>query len=128
MTKTANTPKARCLGCRRKLTAPASIARGRGRTCQARVNTAAKIVDLSAFKDAKAVHAKAIELIEQGGIVPTRHHGQYLAVASDGLNTYLVETVGERSCTCKAGQRLGRCYHLVAADILNAAAPARHAA
>ncbi|MCP9947351.1 hypothetical protein LUX33_01930 [Actinomadura madurae] len=42
----------------------------------------------------------------------------YLANGSDGVSTYLTDTI-EQSCTCKAGQRLGRCNHLVAAAALD---------
>ena len=118
---------ANCLRCGRKLTSAQSIARGYGRTCGAKIREAAKVVDLAEFKDAKSAHAKAVELIETGSIVGTRHAGQYLAVSSDGTQTYLVDTI-ERSCTCRGHQRTGHCYHMVAANILTAAAPARRAA
>jgi hypothetical protein len=125
----ADTTPTRCLAprCGRILTSTKSVARKYGPRCWTRVLAAAKVVDVSHFKDPAPVLAKAIELIEQGGIVRTRHDGQYLANSFDGLNTYLVETVGERSCTCKAGTRLGRCNHLVAVNILNASAVRRTA-
>lgn len=123
---TSTTPT-HCLRCGRALRAAKSIADGMGRTCKAKVRAAAKVVDLSAFKDAAAAAAKAEQLIEDGAIVPTRITGQYVATSSDGTTVYLVDAV-ERSCTCKGHQRVGRCYHLVAADILSAAAPARRAA
>lgn len=58
-------------------------------------------------------------MAQRGGLIRTRHEGTYLAVSSDGTNTYLVDAV-ERSCTCKGNQRTGHCYHLVAADMLTA--------
>lgn len=118
MTTTQTTTK--CSRCGRTLTSPASIARGRGRTCQAKVRAAREAADFTAFRDAKNAERKAAELIDDNAIVPTRIAGQYLATSSDGLNTYLVDTV-EASCTCKGAQRTGRCYHLSAAVILTAA-------
>ncbi len=58
---------------------------------------------------------KATELLEQGGIVAiSSRPGRYRAVSGDGTVTYLVDAVA-RSCTCKAGERGVRCYHLAAA-------------
>lgn len=124
---TGTTPTAKCERCHRVLRSAKSIAAGKGRTCArlARIEAAANVVDLTAFKDTAAARTKAMQLIADRAIVATRHAGQYLAVASQGDNTYLVDTI-ERSCTCKAGQRLGRCSHLVAGDILDTAA--RHTA
>lgn len=128
MAKRINTQTAHCRRCRSLLTSARSVAQGIGPTCQRNerrealeqqaMATATACVDLAAFKDATRVLDKAEQLIEDGAILPTRHAGQYLASGSDGVSTYLVDTV-ERSCTCKAGQRLGRCNHLVAAEILD---------
>ena len=118
MTTTA-TSTTKCLRCGRTLSAAKSVADGMGRGCKARVKAAADVINLTAFRDAKAAHDKAIELIEQGGLTRTRIPGQYLATSSTGTDHYLVDTI-ERSCTCKGHQRVGRCYHLVAADLLTA--------
>jgi hypothetical protein len=75
------------------------------------------VIDLSAFRDAKGARGKAIELIEQDGIVPASRPGLYLAVSSDGANTYLIDTA-EGSCSCKGFAHTGRCYHQVAAALL----------
>ncbi|MFI7467491.1 DUF6011 domain-containing protein [Nonomuraea sp. NPDC049646] len=112
-----------CLSCGRTLRSAASIARGRGRTCHARVVAAARTVDLPGYKPEAL--AKAADLIEQAAIVPTRRPGLYTAVSSDGTVTYLVHSCG---CTCPAGVRGRRCYHRAAVEILTAAAPARRAA
>lgn len=77
------------------------------------------VIDLTAFRDAKTARTKAIELIEQDGIIPGSRPGLYLAVASDGANTYMIDT-WEPSCTCKGFIHVGRCYHLVAAALLEA--------
>ena len=77
------------------------------------------VLDLTAFRDAKAAKSKAVDLIEQGGIIPASRAGLYLAVSSDGSNTYFIDTA-EASCTCAGHARTGRCYHLVAAALLTA--------
>lgn len=118
------TESARCHRCGRRLTSAASVARGYGRTCRARVREAAKVVDLTAYKAFQL--AKAEELIEQGGVVPTSRPALYLAVSSDGTARYMVDAA-EGSCSCPAGDKGRRCYHLLAADILTAAAPGRAA-
>ncbi|MFI7468653.1 DUF6011 domain-containing protein [Nonomuraea sp. NPDC049646] len=106
---------ANCLSCGRKLTAAASIAAGRGRTCQAKVRKAAIAADLTTYKPEQI--AKAAELIDQNAIVPTSRDRLYAAVSSDGTTTYLVDQAAH-TCTCKAGERGIRCYHLAAADVL----------
>jgi len=77
------------------------------------------VIDLSAFRDAKGARGKAIELIEQDGIAPASRPGLYLAVSSDGVNTYLIDAF-EGSCSCKGYAHTGRCYHQVAAALLGA--------
>lgn len=114
MTTTKTT---RCSECHRPLTAKASIARGRGKVCdlKARRRAAAAVI-ARPFKNAEAATTKALALLADKALVPTRHAGQYLAVASAGDAAYLVDTV-EGSCTCKGHARTGRCYHLVAAQV-----------
>lgn len=112
------THTANCLRCGRALRSPASIARGYGRHCQAKVREAAKAEVVAQYKPATV--AKAEELIEQGGIVPLRARRVFLVVASNGVDTYKTAAQG---CTCPAGIK-GRyvCYHRVAARILALAA------
>lgn len=74
----------------------------------------AEVIDLSAFRDARAARDKATELVEQAAIVPASRAGLFLAVSSDGANTYLIDTV-EGSCSCRGFAHQNRCYHLVAA-------------
>ncbi len=128
MASTTEQQTTKCLRCSRTLTSAASITRGYGRTCGARIKAAAKVVNVAEFKDGAAPLAKATQLIEDAAIIPTRIPSQYLATSSDGLTVYLVDTL-ERSCTCKGHTRCGHCYHLVAADALMMnAAPVRRAA
>lgn len=115
MTTTQTTAK--CIRCGRTLRSEKSIADGMGRTCKAKVRHIADVIDLTAFRDARGVRAKAAELIEQGGIVPASRTGLYLAVSSDGTNTYLVDTV-EGSCSCKGFVHAGHCFHGVAAALI----------
>lgn len=124
MATNTTTETANCHRCGRRLTSAASVARGYGRTCRAKVREAAKVVDLTTYKVFQV--AKAEELIEQGGIVPTGRAALYLAVSSDGTTRYMVDAA-EGSCSCPAGDKGHRCYHLLAADILTAAAPNRAA-
>jgi hypothetical protein len=106
-----------CLRCHRTLRSAHSIARGYGRTCRAKVTAAAKAkAAASAFKPATV--AKAMELIEIGGLVAIRPK-VFRVVRSDGTGTYLT---APEACTCKAGLRgLHVCYHRAAATILLAA-------
>jgi hypothetical protein len=115
----------RCLRCGRRLTAQASIARGTGRTCKARIVAAAEVADLGEFHGWQV--DKAREAIEQGAIVPSSREGLYAAVSGDGVTVYLVDA-RERSCTCKAAANGRRCYHLASALILATAALVRRAA
>ncbi len=69
---------------------------------------------LAAFRDAAGAEAKALELIETGGLISASRPGLYLAVSSDGTDTYLIDT-DERSCTCQGHARTGHCYHYLAA-------------
>lgn len=108
--------QATCQGCGRKLTATASIARGRGRACWAKVRRAATALDQSGFTAEQ--QAKAIDLLEQGGLIPTSRPQLYVAVSSDGVTNYLVDWA-EGSCLCPARKP---CYHLLAAAVIEAAA------
>lgn len=86
-----------------------------GRTLTAQRH--ADLIDLTAFRDAKTARDKALELIEQGGLIPGSRPGLYLAVSSDGGNTYVIDA-WEPSCTCKGWTYSGHCYHLAAATML----------
>lgn len=113
-----DTATTKCIRCGRTLRSGKSVADGMGRTCKARVRAAAEVVDLTEFRDARAAKSKATELIEQAGVIPASRVGLFMAVSSDGTNTYLVDT-DEGSCTCKGYVNAGRCFHLVAANLLD---------
>lgn len=127
MAKTTNPQTANCSRCHALLTDPRRVAKGIGRRCEQldRQERAAFALTRD-FKGAESARVKALELIADRAIVPTRHDGQFLAVSSDGTNTYVVDTL-ERSCTCKGHQRVGRCFHMVAADVLEITTDRRRA-
>lgn len=116
----------KCSRCHRTLTDPRSIANGIGPVCARKARNAATVIDLGAFRDAKATNSKATELIEQGGIVTGPDRGTYLAPSSDGTGFYLIDTVAG-TCTCKGHMYAGHCFHAVAAAILQAAPTTRFA-
>jgi len=105
-----------CLRCGRTLKSATSQARGYGRTCAARVRTAATVVDLSSYKPEQIDAAR--ELIEDGGIIALRPR-IFRTVSTDGTEFHLTATTG--NCNCKAGLRGIRCYHVAAAQLLAAA-------
>lgn len=115
MTTTAHI--AQCKRCGRTLRADDSIARGMGRTCarKASQEAAAKLV-LANYTEAQV--EKVRELLADGGVARTSRH-TFLAIASNGIDRYTIDTA-HTSCTCKAGERGIRCYHLGAALLLAA--------
>lgn len=116
MTTTEAPKTCKCLRCGRTLRSVASVAAGYGPTCGRKIRTAAKA---SAHKTAQV--AKALELIEVGGIVPlkAKRNRVYYVVASNGVDRYLT---ARQACNCPGGLR-GKgtaCYHRVAAELVAA--------
>jgi uncharacterized Zn finger protein len=107
-----------CLRCGRALTSAKSTAAGYGPTCTRKVREAARAEVIAQYKPAQV--AKAEELIEQGALIPLRANRVFLAVSSDGTQTYKTHRA---ACTCPAGLK-GRhaCKHQIAAHILSLAA------
>lgn len=107
----------KCRRCHRKLRSTASVAAGIGRTCarKERQEQAAKLV-LANYTDVQV--EKVRQLLADGGVARVDRH-TFLAVASDGVEQYEVNTT-HASCTCKAGQFGRHCYHLAAAQLLDA--------
>lgn len=112
---TTTAPK--CRRCHRALRSADSIARGMGRTCarKDRQERAARVV-LATYSPVQVEKVK--ELLTDGGVARVGRH-LYLAVASNGDDRYEIDTAAG-SCTCKAGERGIRCYHLGAATLLAA--------
>lgn len=109
----------RCLrpGCGRRLTSPASVAKGYGPKCAAKIRKAQ--LDEARADFTSEQQAKADELIRDGGLVPHAHRGVFEAVSSDGTATYLVHA---KACNCPGGLRSKRaCYHQLGARILGIA-------
>lgn len=101
-----------CTRCGRTLTAEQSIKNGYGPKCAAKVKVAQRTVTAK-----KEQTAKAIELIEDGGIVQIRPT-VFRTVSTDGTETYLSHPT---NCTCPAGRNGRTCYHSIAAQIMLAA-------
>jgi len=111
----ASVTYAHCLRCGRKLRAAASITRGYGPGCRARILAAAKLTALAGFTADQI--SKARELIEDGGVARIRR-GIYRMASSDGTRTYLTAATGQ--CNCPAGLRGRACYHAATARIVSA--------
>ncbi|NUP52331.1 MAG: hypothetical protein HOW97_34170 [Catenulispora sp.] len=111
------TQQTRCRHCGRTLRSLKSVAAGVGPTCARKIR---KATAAQAVAHKPQAIEKAVELIEQGGILPLRGRRVFAVVSSDGTRTYKTAAQG---CTCPAGLK-GRhvCYHRVAAEILGLAA------
>lgn len=115
--QTTTDPRPRCTKCRHVLRTAKSIALGYGPTCMRRIKSNAAV----AAEDFKPVQVeKALELITDGGLVPSIRPRLFFAVSSRGDENYLINTI-DNSCNCKAGRNGHRCYHLAAAQIVLAA-------
>ena len=101
-------------GCGRKIWADQSTATGYGSNCRARVHLAERLAARHEGFQSWQV-AKAVQLIDDNGIVPSPARGVFWAVSSDGTRRYVVSL---EHCTCDARVE---CYHMVAASILTAA-------
>lgn len=104
-----------CLRCRRALRIPTTD--GYGPKCRTHVRKAARAEVVSQYKP--HLVAKAEELIEQGGLIPIRANRVFLAVSSDGTDTYRSHRA---ACTCPAGIKGAHvCKHRIAAHLLTLA-------
>ena len=110
-----------CRKCHRPLTSARSIREagrngGYGRGCARKIDQVAKA---KAGTDQPAQVAKAVELIEDGGLDRTSKT-TWLAVSSDGTTRYEVNTQ-TGLCGCPAGQHGRRCYHQISVEIVTGA-------
>jgi hypothetical protein len=109
---TATAEHEHCLrpGCGRRLYSAASRSRGYGSGCWRRIRAAATAealaAKLAAFT-AKQIE-QARELIEDAALIPAAIAGYFLAVSSDGSETYLTSA---EICSCLASKD---CYHMAA--------------
>lgn len=113
MTKTQTPKTATCRRCHATLRSTRSVANGIGPVCARRERQEAAVKDVK-----PATVAKAMELIEQGGILPLRGKKVFQVVSSNGIDRYLT---APEVCNCPAGRKgYHVCYHRVAATILAA--------
>lgn len=104
---------AQCGRCGRVLTSEASVRRGYGRACKAKLQANEEAV-ASQYQPHQVMSAH--ELIEDGAIVRTRP-GIYMAVSSDGTQVY---RCARQACNCPASKP---CYHMVAIAIIEGDIP-----
>ncbi|MEU1815174.1 hypothetical protein ABZ543_08245 [Streptomyces roseifaciens] len=119
MNATDTTTDTRCLRCGRRLRNDSPD--GYGPKCRRRVRTATRSNELSQYKP--HLVEKAIELLEQGGLIPLRNTGKnrvFLAASSDGSTAYRTAVA---ACTCPAGLKAAHmCKHRIAAHVVELAA------
>lgn len=116
MSNAAETP--RCLGCRRPIRSAESIANGYGAGCRAKMRTAAKTADLSAWTPSQIEEAR--QAIEDGAVVPSTREGVFHVVSTDGSEVHMTHRGG---CNCTNGlqNRPPRpCWHRCAVVIVTA--------
>jgi hypothetical protein len=101
-------------GCGRKIYAEESMDTGYGSHCRSRVHLAERLAARHEGFQPWQV-AKAVQLIEDNGIVPGGVPGMFWAVSSDGTRRYVTSL---EHCGCDAR---ATCYHMVAVSILTAA-------
>lgn len=107
---------AKCRRCGSHLRSAASITRGYSARCWKLARREAVEAAIADFSPAQ--QDKAMELIADGGLVPTARPGMYRAVSSDGTAVYLA---GADICSCLASQNDRRCYHQASARIADIA-------
>lgn len=118
-TNTTATNTITCGRCGRPLRSTTSKTLGYGPTCHRKVRAAQNFVaELGDFKPVQM--DKAAEVIELRGIVRTSRDGVFHLASSRGDAVYETD-VHAASCTCPAGEKARRCYHLAAAIVLTAA-------
>lgn len=83
----------RCLRCGRKI-----MAGSYGPTCLRKIRAAAQTADLSAWTPAQV--EAAIELIADGGVVPSTREGVFHTVSTDGTEIHRTHPHG---CNCTNG-------------------------
>jgi hypothetical protein len=112
-----------CLRCGRKLRSAEAVARGYGAGCWARVRSAERTADLSAWTESQIEDAR--QAIEDGAVVPSTRPGVFHVVSVDGTEVHRTHRNG---CNCTNGlktQQPRPCFHRCAVVIVLASqAPA----
>jgi hypothetical protein len=103
MSNTAQTPaaEARCLRCGRKLTSAKSVAAKFGKGCAAKIRQAARETALEGLNEKQ--RDKALEIVADGGAVPSNREGVWHVTSGDGSQAYL--TTRDGHCNCRWGLR-----------------------
>ncbi|MEC3995194.1 hypothetical protein VSR01_17295 [Actinacidiphila sp. DG2A-62] len=108
----------RCLKCHRILRCPSPD--GYGPKCRRKIRRATKAPELGQYKP--HLVEKAVELLEQGAVVPLRRTGKnrvFLVVSSDGGSNY---RTARAACNCPAGLKaIYMCKHRIAVHALEIA-------
>ena len=121
MAGTGNTERVECKrpGCKGVLRTAESIARGMSKACDRKVRQAEAVAAQAGYSaDQQAKAAAAI----RSGEVAVEGPGLYSVPSSKGDGTRYA-TDG-RSCTCPAGVKDRRCWHLLVAAVLDLISPA----
>jgi hypothetical protein len=109
-------PDTRCTKCGRRLRNYSPD--GLGPKCRRKVRKAGRSEVIARRYKAHLVE-KAVELLEQGGLIPLRESSKnvvFLAVSSDGSTAYRTAVA---ACTCPAGLRSKYdCKHRIAAHVM----------
>ena len=108
MAKRNTTKTANCRRCHALLTDPRRVALGIGRTCE-RNERREQAIKAEGYKPHQV--ASALELIEDGAIVPMTIPGRFVVVSTDGSEFY--ETTAH-TCACPAFEAGRKCYHRAA--------------
>ena len=91
----------RCLRCHRVLKSARSVVAMLGRGCAAKIRQAARETALEGLNEKQ--RDKALEIVADGGAVPSNREGVWHVTSGDGSQAYL--TTGDGHCTCKWGLR-----------------------
>lgn len=91
----------RCLRCHRVLKAARSVAAMLGKGCAAKIRQAARETALEGLNAAQ--RDKALEIVSDGGAVPSNREGVWHVTSGDGSQAYL--TTGDGHCNCRWGLR-----------------------
>ncbi|MDX2813389.1 hypothetical protein PV410_12600 [Streptomyces sp. PA03-5A] len=112
-TQNTTTEPTRCRRCNRLLRCPSPD--GYGPKCRTRIRKASRSEVVAPYKP--HLVAKAVELLEQGGVLPLRAKRVFEVVSADGSKTYRTAATGQ--CNCPAGlkTRPYACYHAIAVRI-----------
>lgn len=103
MSNASETPasETRYLRCHRVLKAARSLANRYGKGCAAKIRQAARETALEGLNDAQ--RDKALEIVSDGGAVPSNREGVWHVTSGDGSQAYL--TTGDGHCNCRWGLR-----------------------